>query len=78
MKLLKHKRSISILKKLGTGILSKGSPIFLWFETQKKFYEGTVTVVDNYYKILYDDGDQEDATLDELVDIIMPETARGQ
>ena len=49
-----------------------------WFETQNEFYEGTVTVVDNYYKILYDDGDQEDATLDELVDIIMPETARGQ
>ena len=55
-----------------------GRRVSKWFETQNEFYEGTVTVVDDYYKILYDDGDQEDATLDELVDIIMPETARGQ
>ena len=36
MKLLKHKRSISILKKLGTGILSKGSPIFFWVGSKKR------------------------------------------
>ena len=49
-----------------------------WFEAQNAFYEGTVTIVDDYYQIRYDDGDQEDATLEELVDIIMPETARGR
>ena len=49
-----------------------------WFEAQNPFYEGTVTIVDDYYQIRCDDGDQEDATLEELVDIIMPETARGR
>ena len=55
-----------------------GRRVRKWFEAQHAFYERTVTIVDDYYQIRCDDGDQEDATLGELVDIIVPETARGR
>ena len=37
-----------------------------------RFFEGTLMKVDEYYHIAYDDGDKEDVSLDELVDIILP------
>ena len=52
----------------------KGRRIKKWFPSQGRFFEGTVVTIDEFYQIDYDDGDQEDVTLEELVDIILPPT----
>ena len=48
----------------------EGRKVRKWFGD--RFYDGSVTKIDEYYHVVYDDGDQEDVTLDELVDIILP------
>jgi hypothetical protein len=37
-----------------------------------EFFEGMLIKVDEYYIIEYDDGDKEDVTLDELMDVLLP------
>ena len=53
-----------------------GRKVKKWFDTQ--YYEGEVTKVDEFFIVTYDDGDKEDMTLDELVDIILPAPAPGE
>ena len=47
-----------------------GRRVRKWFQNQ--FFEGTLTKTEDYYHIVYDDGDHEDVSLDELVDILLP------
>ena len=37
-----------------------------------EFFEGMLIKVDEYYIIEYGDGDKEDVTLDELMDVLLP------
>ena len=43
-----------------------------WFPAAKEAFNGTVTKVGDFYKVEYDDGDTEDVSLDELIDIVIP------
>ena len=50
-----------------------GRRVKKWFSESSEFFGGEVVHVDEFFKIKYDDGDVEDLTLDELIDIITPE-----
>ena len=50
-----------------------GRRVKKWFSDSGEFFGGEVMQVDEFFKIKYDDGDMEDLTLDELIDIITPE-----
>jgi len=50
-----------------------GRRVRKWFQELGSFYDGTITKVDEYYCVTYDDGDNEDLSLDELVEILRPQ-----
>ena len=49
-----------------------GRRVKKWFPAAKEAFNGTVINVDSFYKVKYDDGDIEDVSLDELIDIVIP------
>ena len=49
-----------------------GRRVKKWFPSAKEAFHGTVTEVGDFYKVEYDDGDTEDVSLDELIDIVIP------